>query len=270
MYSTIRKYNLALWLIACILLTTACNNSYQDILNSENADFKFEKAKEFYNRKDYYKAQPIFEELLNVHRGTKKAEKIYYYYAYCHYGQSDMITAAYHFKNFAVTYPASDFTEEAQYMWAYCYYQMSPKPSLDQTNTIKAIEAFQLFTTLYPTSEKVAQCNNFIDEMRLTLQQKDFMSAKLYLKLEFYEAAKIAFETLLRDYPDFKNKEEARFLALKAYYLYASNSIEEKQKERFTFVVSMYEKFLQRHPQSSYTGEAEKIAETSRKYLNKI
>ena len=73
-------------------------------------------AKKYYNKKDYFKALPLFEELLNIYKGTKSVEKVYYYYAYCYYGQGEYLMAAYHFKNLANTYPNGKFTEESHYM----------------------------------------------------------------------------------------------------------------------------------------------------------
>ena len=256
--------------LALTIFLGACSNSYQKVLNSADNEYKFEMAKSYFNNSDYFKALPIFEELLNVHKGTDKAEKIYFYYAYCHYGQSDYLIAAYHFKNFAITYPSSKYAEESQYLFAYCHYLMSPKASLDQTNTHKAIEAFKLFVTLFPKSEKIPECNAYIDELRIVLQQKDFEAARLYLKLEYYEAAKLSFENLLIDYPDFRNKEEASFLAIKSYYLYALGSIQEKQKERFTFVKGMYQKFIGKYPSSAFTKDLKNINANCNRNLNKL
>ena len=110
---------------------------------------------------------------MNIYKGTKSVEKIYYYYAYCFYGQGEYLMAAYHFKNLANTYPNGEYAEECNYMYAYTQYVLSPLPSLDQTYTLKAVEAFQLFINLYPSSEKVSLCNDYNDKMRATLIQKD-------------------------------------------------------------------------------------------------
>ena len=56
--------------------------------------------------------------------------------------------AAYQFNNFVSSYPNSKYAEEMQFMYAFCYYKDSPTPSLDQTNTLDAIEKFQLFSFL--------------------------------------------------------------------------------------------------------------------------
>lgn len=253
-----------------ILFVASCKNSYQAALKSDNLDYKFTKAKEYYNKKDYFRAMPLFEELMNVYKGTKDAEKIYFFYAYCQYGIQEFYVAAYHFKNFSTTYPKSEYAEKSQFMYAYCHYLMSPKASLDQSNTTKAMDAFQLFTNLYPNSLKVDTCNTYIDELRLKIQTKDFNNANLYYKLGQYSAAKVAFENLISEYPDLPNKEEALFLSLKSSYAFADNSIKRKQRERLEVAITSYKTFLKKYPNSNYKIDAEKIFTDCNEKLNQL
>ena len=118
----------------CMLLTTitfsACSK-YQQVLKSPDLEHKLEMAKKYYDEEEYFKALPIFDELNTLYRGTSKAEEIYYYLAYTHYGLSENLVAGYHFRNFALTFPNSKHAEEMAYMNAYCYYLESPSYSLD-------------------------------------------------------------------------------------------------------------------------------------------
>ena len=256
-------------LLTCVSIGS-CKQSYQKVLKSNDLDYKYEMAKKYYNKKDYYKALPLFEELMNIYKGTKNIEKIYYYFAYCYYGQGEYLMAAYHFKNLANTYPNGEYNEECNYMYAYTQYVLSPTPSLDQTYTHKAIEAFQLFINLYPTSDKVAKCNDYIDKMRSNLIQKGFNNAKLYYELGYYRAANISFDLLLKDYPDLDNKEAAYFYKLKSNYYFAINSVEEKQEERLNNTLDAYKEFVARFPESKLNKEAKNIFNSSDKLLNKI
>ena len=47
----------------------------------------------------------LLEELVSVYRGTGKAEKILFYYAYATYAIGDYLLAGYHFNNFVKTFP---------------------------------------------------------------------------------------------------------------------------------------------------------------------
>ena len=245
-------------------------SKYQQLLKSTDLDHKYEMAKQYYNEEEYYKAFPLFEELLTLYKGTSKGEEVYYYYAYCNYYLDDYILAGYYFKNFAKTYPISKHAEECQYMNAYCYYQTSPTSSLDQTNTYKAIDELQLFINLYPQSNRIAECNELIDELRHKLETKTYKNSKLYYKLGVYKAAIVAFNTMLKEFSDTKYKEDIVFLILKSNYLLASNSVESKKEERLQLTVDAYNTFIEAYPNSEYAKEAESIYGNSLKQLKNL
>ena len=89
-----RKYFILL-VLSFLLVGTACK--YQKILKSTDLNLKYEMAVKYYEKKDYSRAFPLFEELLNLYKGTAKAQDIYYYYAMCNYGLDDYALASYHF-----------------------------------------------------------------------------------------------------------------------------------------------------------------------------
>jgi len=236
---------------------------------TKDMDAKLEYAIKLYKKGQYFKALPLLEELITVFRGTKKAEQTYYYYSYCNYQMQDYETAAYDFGNYAKTYPNSEYAEECAYMEAYCYYQDSPNYSLDQTSTVKAINQFQLFIDEHLRSSRVAECNRLIDELRLKLETKDFENAKLYYHMEDYKAAVTSFANLLKDFPSTKYREETMFLIIKSSYLLAENSIESKKNDRYNSALSSYGEFTTAFPESKFKKEANSIAESCRKRLEK-
>ena len=61
-------------LLISMWLLSACSN-YNRVMKSNDLDAKMDLAIQLYNKGDYYKALPIFEELIAVYRGTNKAEK---------------------------------------------------------------------------------------------------------------------------------------------------------------------------------------------------
>jgi outer membrane protein assembly factor BamD len=236
---------------------------------SKDMDAKLEYAIKLYKKGDYFKALPLLEELTTVYRGTKKAEQTYYYYSYTNYQMGDYETAAYDFDNYAKTFPNSEYAEECAFMHAYCYYQDSPNYSLDQTNTLKAINEFQLFIDEHLRSNRVTECNKLIDELRFKLETKDYENARLYFHMEEYKAAVTAFGNLLNDFPSTKYREETMFLVVKSFYLLAENSIDSKKNERYTAALKSFGEFTAAFPESKYRKEANNIAETCRKRLEK-
>lgn len=191
------------------------------------------------------------------YRGREGAEDLFYYYAFTYYKQKDYTSARYHFKTFADTYPSSPRAEECRFFSAYCYYLDSPIYSLDQDNTLKAIDALQLFINLYPKSDRVAEASKLIQNLRDKLETKAYANAKLYLTISDYQSAVIAFNNALRDYPDTKYGEEMEYLIVKAQYQYAYHSFETKQEDRFNQAIAYADQFAEKYPNSKYLHETQ-------------
>jgi len=261
--------NRILALILAVLTLSSCSE-YNRVQKGRDMDAKLNLAIRLYNKGDYYKALPLFEELITTFRGTKKAERTYYYYAYTNYKLEDYEAAAYDFENFAKTYPSSEFTEECSFMHAYCYYQSSPQYTLDQTNTLKAINELQLFADRFPRSSRVEECNKLIDRLRGKLELKSFEQAELYYNMDSYKAAITSYKNVLKDYPSTNFREEALFKILRASYLFAENSIEEKKVERYNDTLKAYTELISAFPDSKYKNKAEDIEASAHKKLARI
>jgi len=260
-----RKFGLGLVLLTVIF--TSCGD-YNKILKSTDYEFKYKKAVEYYEDGEYVKAGTLFQELVNIYRGTTRADKVYYYYAKSMIGQKDYLMAGHYFKTLLDEFPTSDYAEEAQFMTGYCAYLLSPSPRLDQKVTHDAIDALQLYINLYPFSDRLTEANRLIDELRNKLIYKSYLNAKLYYDLDNYKAAVVALSNSLIDYPDSKYREELMYMLLKSKYLLAMNSIKEKQEQRLSNALDEYFSFVDEYPDSKYKKEVEKFYETTAKMLN--
>ncbi len=256
-------------LFILIAVAAGCKSRFEKLQQSNDIAKKYQEAIKLYNNKKYSKALILFDDLIQRYRGRAEAEDLAYYFAYTNYRLKDYATARYQFKVFADTYPSSLKAEECRFMSAYCFYLESPNFSLDQENTIKAIESLQLFINLYPKGERVAEASKLIQDLRDKLENKAYSNAKLYLTTGEYDAqnyrsAVIAFRNVLRDYPDTKYAEEINYLTIKAQVLYSQNSLETKQEERFTEAITMVDEFTEDYPSSKYlkdVGDLKKQAE---------
>ncbi|PTM04571.1 MAG: outer membrane protein assembly factor BamD [Bacteroidetes bacterium] len=254
--------------IFVLLFALASCNEYQKVLKSPDVDFKYEKAVEYFNDEEYAKAYPLFDELLILYRGTDKAAEVYYYYAMTSYQLKDFILAAYHFKNFAKTFPNHPKTELAYYMIGYCHYLESPSFSLDQDFTFKAINDLQLFANLYPTSDKLLSANELIDELRAKLEQKAFERAMLYYHMEYYQSAVVSFNIVLDEFPDTEFREDCMYYRSVSAYRLATNSIEEKKLQRLIESKTSYLEFKEAFSESKYNKELEILFSTIQAEIN--
>ncbi|MDB5155339.1 MAG: outer membrane protein assembly factor BamD [Mucilaginibacter sp.] len=255
-------------LVVLFLAVAGCKSKYDKLkLSNDNAK-KFQEGKRLYDKKEYAKALGLFETLLTRYRGTDGATDLFYLNAMANYKLKDYTAAAYHFNEFATSYPSDSRAEEARFLTAYCYYLDAPGYSLDQENTYKCIDKLQLFINLYPKSDRVAEASKLIQDLRDRLELKAYSNAKLYLTIGDNQAAVIAFGNVLRDYPDTKYAEEMEYLTIQAQYEYAHQSREYKQEERYTQAIGFADQFTDKYPKSGYLSQAQKLRKDSQTGIN--
>lgn len=255
---------LSLGLIAC--------NEYQKILKSDDPEFKYTKAVEYFEKKDFLKATTLFDEISRYFRGTERSEQILIYIAKSYVGQKDYTTASEYFKTYVKTYPKGTLVIEARYMIGYCYYMESPDARLDQEATKNAISAFQEFLDIHPESERVPDVNKLLDEMKSKLAYKEYLSAKLYYNLgnylgNNYLAAVITAQNALKNYPTNSYKEELSYIILQAKYQQALQSVEEKKIERYRDTLDEYYNFINEYAESKFKKDADRILNDVKKVI---
>ena len=256
-------------LIIGILTIAICScSSYDKYLKSSDNNLKYRKAMEYYQNEDYVRAGNLFDQVVNVFRGSTKADTVNWYQAQSYYKQKDYIMGGHYFKVFAQSFPYSPFAEEGEFLAAYCYYLESPKPSLDQENTMLAIEAFGSFVVKFPNSKYIKESRELTLELKDKLVEKSKNAAVLYYDMSMYKSSIVALANSLVEYPNTKYREELMWRLLDSNYQLAANSIAEKQKERYQVTIDEYYSFISEFPQSKYKKDAEKIYEISAKHTN--
>jgi outer membrane protein assembly factor BamD len=245
--------------ILAIVVLISCKSEYQKLLTSNDYEKQYNKALEFYEKKEYFKAYELFEKVLPAYRLSEKAEKINYLIARCYYEEGDYLMAAYYFERYTLTFPSSEYAEEAFYFTAISYYNNSPKYSLDQTYTVKAISSFQNYINKYPKGMYVKQSNDYIAQLREKLEKKAFENSKLFHSIGDYKAAVISLKNCLKDYPDSKYREEIMYLIFESGYFLAQNSIESKKQERMELAMQDYRTYIDEFPQGKWAKDAEKL-----------
>jgi len=268
-FAAMFKLRRNIFLLLIVLALGSCSK-YQTLVKKGTPEQKYNAALKYYAKDDYYHAQQLFDELVVLYRGTNKLEKIYYYYAQTYYKQHEYVVASYHFKYFAKTFPKSEFAEECYYLSAYCKYLDSPPANLDQTSTKNAIKDMQMYINMYPNSEKVAEANDVMDELRKKLVVKDFEIAKLYLNTEYYRSAIYSLAQHVKDYPSSPYKEETMYLSVKANFDYAEKSVIQKQKERYTDAISAVNDYLDSYPEGEYASDANRYLHSSQVRIKRI
>lgn len=255
------------YLFLTLLIVSASCSGYEKLLKSSDYALKYEKALEYYEKEDYVRSATLLEQIANVYRGTIKADTMQFYRAMSYYHQRDYLMASHYFSELSETFPNSAYTEESSFMEGYCYYKLSPRPSLDQEYSQRAINTFTLFIMNFPDSERRLQAQELITELQDKIVEKSYLNAKLYFDLGYYKAALIALRNSLGEYPNTSYREQLMYLILRASYLLADNSVESKKMDRFQATVDEYYSYIGEFPDGEYLDEARRMYRDSLKIL---
>lgn len=259
------------WIIIAGLILSSCGGGMNKLLKNPDPAYKLRMAEQYFVKKKYSQAQQLYEDIMPYYKTNKEFEDIYYKYAYCAFNVADYLSAENLFKSYLEIFPNSVRAEEVDYMRAYSYYKQSPKPELDQTNTVKAMGMMQTFINTHPGSVRNKDANDIIDICRGKLEIKDYQSAQLYYDLGQFRAAGVAFATLLNTYPESIKGDEYKLMIIKSYYRFAEMSVEEKKIERFEQVINECNEFTDRFPESKLKKQADEflnLSQTNIKNLN--
>ncbi|WP_240462899.1 outer membrane protein assembly factor BamD [Mesonia aquimarina] len=258
-----RKFSV---LVLLMLLITSCGE-YQKVLKNEDVKPKYDMAVKLYEEgmetgknNRFTKSLRLLEQILPQYRGTPQGEKISYIYADNYFQLGDYFSSQYQFERFTKAYPTSEKVSEAAFKSAKSYYNVSPRYSLDQTETYKAIDRFQNYIATYPDGEYVAEANTLVAELREKLEKKAYKIAKQFHHIEDYKASISAMENFIEANPGSKYMEPAYFYKLDSAYLLAINSYRYLVKERLQEAKEYYEDYQKYYAEGEHAEKANEIS----------
>jgi len=243
----------------------------QDLIRpGDSLEIAFEKAKSQYDQENWTTAARAFETVVSIGRGTDLGQEAQYLLAESYYNNRQYLVAASEYQRYATFYPRSERRESADFKRALSYYQMSPRFKLDQTYTRQAIERFRLFNSRYPDSELVAESSDYIEELREKLARKKYEAARFYMRTNRFQAAAVYHDLVIDRYPETEWAERSLVDQIEAYILYADNSIQARQKERYEKAIDSYETYLQLFPRGENRSRAESLYDRANSEIERI
>lgn len=258
-------------LILILMLATSCSE-YQQLLKSTDPELKYNKAVEYFDKKDYVRAQTLFEDISTYYKGTERSEDVLNYLARCFVGQNLYESATDYYSAYIRNYPKGQYIVEARFMIGHCYYLDSPDARLDQEKTNKAIQYLTEFIEMFPESPYITDAYSELEEMYNKLAYKEYLSAKLYYNLgtylgNNYESANIVAQNALKKYPGNAYVEELSWIILQSKYEQVKNSFESKKQERARDTYDEYYNFLTEFPDTKHKKAADKIGTELKKII---
>jgi outer membrane protein assembly factor BamD len=265
------SYAALVLLLTAILLSGGCSKRrLTKLARSRLIADRDSAAFRYYRKGALETAAGLFEDLMSAYRSTPRHEVIMYTYATCRMKQKQYLTSATYFQQFVEQYPNSIWTEEALYNVGYSYFLGANVYELDQGDTKKALDGFQLFATVYTSSPRLPEVNAKVRELRDRLAHKGFNQAVLYLNIGHYKSAITSFKNVLTTYGDSKYREEAQFKLLESAVTYADFSIEQRQPQRYLDALIYYNRYIEKYPAGAFIRDAERLYERLDRQLKKI
>ena len=199
------------------------------LIKSGQPELIYSKALEYYKIGKWQRASTLFESAQPYYTGTSREDSISFYNAYC----------------------------------------LSPGPTRDQTMTGQAIMAINEFMSRYPESDRIEDFRKINEELTGRLHEKAYINAYTYYKIGRYKSAIVALKNALKQYPESGHREEIMYLIVDASYRFASNSVHDKQTDRYLDMLDSYLSFREEFPESKYNKELERMAQHARDYLDR-
>lgn len=250
---------LPLFIILCFTIVLSSCGEYQKVLRKDDMGKKYALADSLYKNGKYRKSLKLMEQIVPSYRGKPQGEKLMFIYSNTYYKLEDYYLAGYQFERFTQAYPQSDSAEVANFKGAKSFYELSPRYSLDQKDTYKALEKLQAFINRYPNSDQRMEANTLVAELQEKLETKEYEVAKQYLHVEDYKAAIGAFDNFITDNPGSHYRKDAFYGRFVAAYKLAINSIPNLVQERLITAKGYYNNFIKYYKDTELAPEATEI-----------
>jgi outer membrane protein assembly factor BamD len=206
-------------------------------------------AKSLYEQEDYEEAVKEFESIILQYPGSSIIDDAQYYLAMTRFKRTEYILAAYQFSKLIKGMPSSEFLADAQFMLADCYFELSPDFNLDQQYSRKSIEEFQVFIDFFPLNPKVADAETKMNQLNDKIARKEYETARIYDKMEYYLAAFKYYDSVMEIYHDTQYAPLALYNKINLLV----------DRNRDSEALSESQKFLQKYPQHQNYTDVEKI-----------
>ncbi len=248
-------------LLLFILFMVSSCSEYQNALKNTDVKVKYDLAQKYYEAKDFKRANRLLEQIAPKYVGKPQGERVMFFLSDSYFQRKDYNMAGYQFERFIKSYPKSEKVPQAAFLGAKSYYKLSPKYSLDQTDTDKALIKLQGFINMYPESEFFDEANAMAKELSTKKEQKAFEIAKQFNKLgefnyDLLKSAVASVDNFVSDFPGSIYREEAFFIKLEATTNLAMNSYEVLKNDRLNTAKEAYDSFRKQYPVSEFDKKA--------------
>lgn len=255
--------------IAAVLVSVfgSCTSPLTAIINTGDSELMYNEAINLYNNDKFNRSITLFTACQPYLAGGPREDSVAYFVSTAYYKMGDFYTSAQYFNEFRRRYSRSSFLEEVEYMYAMSTYYTTLPAYRDQTMSLGAIISINEYLGRYQESVKREKLEAHVIELTERLHDKEYLNAKVYYTTGQYKAAVVALQNALDTYPESRRREEILYLILDSNYIYAKNSFEHLQRDRFLVMMDAYYNYTAEFPDTKQRKDADKMQEYAKQIL---
>ena len=228
------------------VLATACSSN--KAMQTNTAGYYFKEGERLFEKGLYLDAIAAWEKVrdsyyspeLNILAEMKIAE--------AYYLDEKYVEAAASYETFLKNHPDNDKSETVLYYLGMSYYKQVLPAERDQTATHNTIVTFRNLLKLYPETGRAAEVNKYIEFCRHRLATHELGVSNFYVRTKKPDAAIGRLESILTDFPGFREHDQLYFLLGQAY-------IQKNDKQK---AVEAFNKLYSKYPESKFVPKAKK------------
>ena len=212
-----KKIPLFLAFLTTAFLLSCATGTTEKMTHTQWCGTRYQKAEELFKAQKYGRTIEKLEDILSTCAGTGYMEQAQFLIAESHFNMEDWIEARGEYGSFILNFPGSPFIETAEFRKAIASFNMEFRVSRDESNTTIAMKDFERYLSNHPDTPLRDSVHYYYNLLIDRIAEKEFQTARLYLRMEKPQAAVIYFKEFLETYPYAKRRPEALFMIAQSY-----------------------------------------------------
>jgi outer membrane protein assembly factor BamD len=229
--------------VAALLVAGACSSTTRGLVpagTTEPDKFLFDKGTDALNAKKWLTAREFFKQVTETYTASpyRPDAKLGIGDTYLGEGSAEaLVLAINEYTEFLSFYPTNRRADYAQYKLGMAHFRQMRLPQRDQTETRAALKEFDTFIARYPNSDLMPEVRTKQRQTRDRLSEADYQVGYFYYRQKWYPGAIDRFKAVLKDDPEFTNRDSVYF------YLAQSLVLVGKKAEALPYLEQLVNEF---------------------------
>ena len=242
-------FRILFFALSLLMLLAACGPTI--VPPPRSAEHYFKEGESFFEQQRYDDAIVSWKKVRDSYYSPDLNKLAELKIAEAQYLAENYEEAAASYSAFLKEYPQDERLAEVLYFQGMSYYKQMRSKDRDQTTTEDALKTFTRLIKNYPTDKRVEEVGSLIQRCRDRLAEHEIYVGRFYLRTGHYQAAINRLSGILKNFPNYDDRDEA-FYYLGTAYL----KLHQKKEATETFN-TLFDQF----PNSQYILESQKILE---------